>query len=115
MINDTREACVARDGVCRFTGWRSWRLEMHEIKSRAETRGLPPEQRFNTANCVMLSPAAHMLVTRNVIGIETDEAGADGTINFVLRNPDRAEWRGFLRNPYLVPSLLRWRSEPRAA
>lgn len=40
--------------------------EMHEVVSRAKTRGLPPEVRFNTANCVRLSRSCHRKVTGEV-------------------------------------------------
>src|SRR5687767_3689487 len=40
--------------------------EMHEIVSRAKTRGLHPEERFNIQNCVRLSRKCHAMVTGEV-------------------------------------------------
>ena len=48
-------ACIC--GECRP----SVKDEMNEVLSRAQTRGLPPEQRFNTGNCVRMSPKCHRL------------------------------------------------------
>lgn len=41
--------------------------EMHEDPSRAQTRGLPPEQRFNLFICGRVCPGCHQLATDNVI------------------------------------------------
>jgi hypothetical protein len=40
---------------------------MHEDPSRAKTRNLPPEERFNTKVCIRLSPKVHELVQRDKI------------------------------------------------
>lgn len=61
--------------------------EMHEVRSRAKTRGLPPEQRFNTANCVRLSRTCHHDTTGIVGGgkklrieVTNDLLGANGLV-----------------------------------
>jgi hypothetical protein len=42
---------------------------MHEDPSRAQTRGMPPEQRFNLVVCGRLCEFCHRDVTHNVIRI----------------------------------------------
>lgn len=53
-------ACIC--GRCRPSD----KDEMHEVVSRAKTRGLPPEVRFSTSNCVRLSRKCHVMVTGEV-------------------------------------------------
>ena len=59
---------------------------MHEIVPRSKTRGLPPEQRFSTANCVRLSQKCHHMVTGELghgkrLKIDADAAlGANGPV-----------------------------------
>jgi hypothetical protein len=66
-IAEVRAAVFAMDpacicGQCR----RSDTDQMHEVVSRAKTRGQPIETRFNTGNCVRLSRACHAMVTGEV-------------------------------------------------
>ncbi len=46
--------------------------QMHEDPSRAKTRGLPPDQRFNLLICGRLCAACHEDVTHNRIRIVFD-------------------------------------------
>lgn len=54
--------------------------EMHEIVPRSKTRGLPPEQRFNRANCVRLHRGCHRDVTekRTRMTFLDPKLGVDG-------------------------------------
>lgn len=61
--------------------------EMHELNSRAKTRGMAPEIRFSTKNCVRLSRKCHAMVTGEVghgkrlkIQILDDTLGANGPL-----------------------------------
>jgi hypothetical protein len=101
-----------RDRVCRFTSWPI--VQMNEIVSRAKTMRMAPERRFNGANCIMLSPDVHALFTAGVIAIvpEDVDAGADGTVRFVLRDDTSPLWRAFVRKCQQPLSLLRWVSQP---
>jgi ADP-ribose pyrophosphatase YjhB (NUDIX family) len=85
VIAAVREAVWKRDRVCRATGKARADDEMHEINSRAKTRGLPPEVRFNTRNCVRLSRKVHHELTANRLTIVVDKPslGADGPLRFV--------------------------------
>jgi hypothetical protein len=85
--------------------------------SRAKTRRMAPERRFNGANCIMLHPDVHALFTAGVLAIvpEDVDAGADGTVRFELRRPYAPEWRGFLdrrEQVYRPFPPLRWVSQP---
>jgi hypothetical protein len=84
VIAAVREAVNARDGGrCRFTKAAWPKPEMHEIKPRSATRGLPPEQRFNTRNCVMVAPEIHRRITLNqlMIVVHNQQEGADGELS----------------------------------
>lgn len=67
-----RRQVFARDAGCRICGGPG--DEMHEIVSRAKTRGLPNEQRWNLENCVRLCARCHREVTehRLRIGVALD-------------------------------------------
>lgn len=57
---------------------------MHEIRSRAQLRGKPPEEIFSTENCLMLCFECHHLVTARRILIETTtDRGADDKVKFI--------------------------------
>jgi hypothetical protein len=63
---------------------------MHEICSRAKLRGLPPEQIFNSRNCVILCVECHERVQRNQWTLHVrSRLGADGGIVFFKRPPTR--------------------------
>lgn len=87
---------------------------MHEIISRAQTRGRPPAERFNRRICIMLHPAVHLLVTRNVVRIVMLEPdiGADGAVLFQLRDDTSPLWRAFARQAISAHTTLRWESRP---
>jgi hypothetical protein len=67
QIIATHEAVAERDGTCilRGLGECLGRGEMNEHPSRAKTRGLPPEQRFNRAICHMLCVKHHRVGAAN--------------------------------------------------
>lgn len=86
QIAATRETVWIRDSTCRLCQGRRdpirSRDEMHEDPSRAKTRGLPPEQRFNTKICGRLCRVCHRDVTEHEITIlflEPD-LGFDGQV-----------------------------------
>lgn len=63
-------AIWAKRPCCQLCHGRRWRErlgpdEMHEDPSRAKTRGLPPEERFNERVCGRLCDACHRDVTEN--------------------------------------------------
>lgn len=82
QIRETHDKVWTRDLACRVTGIASDEDQMHEDPSRAQTRGMPPEVRFNTRVCVRLSPRIHQLVTEHKITLfKLDPMnGFDGTI-----------------------------------
>lgn len=88
VIVHTHELVWERDVVCRLChGERACWLpdQMHELVSRAQTRGLPADQRFSTVNCVRLCADCHRDVTENRIDITwLPDEGADGTLYFML-------------------------------
>jgi hypothetical protein len=62
------------------------RLEMHEIRSRAQLRGKAPEIIFSTTNCLMLCSAHHRDVTERRLWLRpATDAGADGVIQVEAR------------------------------
>jgi hypothetical protein len=79
-----------RDLACRVTGLRSEFDHMHEDPSRAKTRGLPPEQRFNRRVCIRLNAKIHQLVTEKKIRlVKVDpERGFDGPIQVIYVGTD---------------------------
>lgn len=93
VIAETRQAVFARDGACRMTGFAAETDECHEVVSRAHTRGMPPEARWNTRNCLRLSRAAHAKVTAHTVEIVfVDEVlGCDGGILFRVRQSNGRE------------------------
>ena len=64
------------------------RLEMHEMRSRAQLRGRPPEDIFNTANALALCSECHRRVTERKIELVAGADGADGKIVVIERRPD---------------------------
>lgn len=58
---------------------------MHEMASRAQLRGKPPEEVFTTRNCLRLCRDCHHDVTQHrKTLIPRTEAGADGVVDVVL-------------------------------
>jgi hypothetical protein len=90
-LKAVREKVFARDRACRAChgGRRNWlHDQMHELRSRAHTRGLPPEERFNTKNCVRLCADCHTDVTERRLWIyATTEDGADGYLEVSYQKP----------------------------
>lgn len=63
----TRFTCQVCHGTrCRFR----WQDAMHEDPSRAQTRGLPPEQRFNENICGRVGRECHQEITENRLRVE---------------------------------------------
>lgn len=87
QIQATRILVFARDSACRVTGLVGDDDAMHEDPSRAQTRGRPPEERFNTRICIRLNRRIHELVTDNKIEIvKVDPAlGFDGPIRVIYK------------------------------
>jgi hypothetical protein len=112
VIHAVYEHVSQRDGGCRFTGWTP--AEMNEIVSRAKTRGMRPERRFNGANCIMLHPLVHRCFTAGVLGIvaEDVDAGADGTVLFEVRDDASPLWHALLDETIRRGTILRWTSRP---
>lgn len=91
-ISATRKVIVERDRWCRCCPqiledvgekWNQLPVEMHEIKYRSQTRGLPIEERVNTGNCILLCRACHRAIHDNKINLHMKtEKGADGPITF---------------------------------
>lgn len=67
-ISRVRSAVVSRDGKCRSCGERG-RLEMHEVRSRAQLRGKHFTEIFTLQNCLMLCRECHRKVTEHRLDI----------------------------------------------
>jgi hypothetical protein len=81
IIAATREEVFRLDVVCGACGGRPRQTdEMHEVVSRAKTRGLPPTERFNRRVCIRLHRTCHHQTTLNEIRMAflDTEAGIDG-------------------------------------
>jgi hypothetical protein len=77
----THDLVWERDKACRVTRVTSENDTMHEDPSRAKTRGLPPEQRFNTRICIRLCPRIHEYVQRGkIILTKLTDDGFNGPI-----------------------------------
>lgn len=91
-VTATRVKVVERDRWCRSCPqviesagdkWSKPPLEMHEIKFRSQTRGLPIEQRVNTENCILLCRSCHRAIhDKKIILSVKSEKGADGPVAF---------------------------------
>jgi len=70
QIRTTHDRVWERDATCRYClGMRSANRAtdaMHEDPSRAKTRGLPPEQRFNAKTCGRACARCHADLTGDV-------------------------------------------------
>ena len=88
VIRAVRDVVRQRDLTCRVCGNvpAQGRLEMHEIRSRAQLRGKAPEIIFSTTNCLMLCSAHHRDVTERRLWLRpATDAGADGVIQVEAR------------------------------
>lgn len=85
QIAETRAKVFARDAACRVSGLSSEFDQMHEDPSRAQSRGRPPEERFNSKVCIRLNRDIHRLVTEKKIRlVKVDPAlGFDGPIRAI--------------------------------
>jgi hypothetical protein len=93
VIAEVRELVFALDGVCAVCGGAPRGTdEMHEVRSRAQTRGLPPEERFSRRNCVRLHRACHNDVTEHRVEMAfLDPAeGMDGGLVVQRRGSEEA-------------------------
>jgi hypothetical protein len=88
VIAATRAKVWLRDGACRYSRNASETDEMHEVVSRAKLRGRPPDEIFNTRNCLRLARAVHERVTRGQLRIEfLDVArGCNASVEFHDQN-----------------------------
>lgn len=112
-----RGVVFARSVVCQLCGEaeRSTPHEMHEVVSRARTRGLPPWMRFNPWNCCRLCRECHADVTDHRVDVVfmAPDHGADGALLAQRRLP------GLHRDipRYVVPAeagtaaLALWRTD----
>ena len=80
-------------GNCGLCGCSTMMGEMHESPSRAQTRGLPPEQRFSLAICERVHPACHAHVTENRWRVEFD----DDVLRFIGRYTVREKGKAIFR------------------
>lgn len=77
--------------------------EMHEVVPRSKTRGLPPEVRFSTLNCVRLSRRCHAKVTgelghgkRLTITFADPSLGANGLVTLTWKDGKSKMYRRLL-------------------
>lgn len=90
VVADVRGQVFTRDKACRACNGLRKRYrfgfiddEMHEIVPRSKTRGMEPEQRFNTQNCIRLCHWCHNDVTEKRLHIVAlSVMGADGEVVF---------------------------------
>jgi len=73
-IARTRQLVLKRDRRCRACASTVF-LEMHEMKSRSQLRGKPPEEIFNSFNCIMLCSTCHRQVTERIIKVTCPQCG----------------------------------------
>lgn len=88
VIKATREKVFARDRRCRACDGRRRNFlddQMDEVVPRSKTRGLPPEERFNTRNCIRYCALCHQDKTEHRMRAEFVDPvlGADGEVRHV--------------------------------
>lgn len=91
VIAATRKAVFARDTGCKGKCRRTSDLDqMHEVRSRAQLRNMPPEVIFNTRNCIRVCPRMHQLLTDNKADIifVDDTEGCDAAVVFTGKGCD---------------------------
>jgi hypothetical protein len=91
-VSAVRKKVVERDIWCRSCPqiietvgekWGQLPVEMHEIKFRSQTRGLPIEERINTGNCILLCRTCHRAIHDSKLKLYLkSEDGADGPVAF---------------------------------
>lgn len=92
QIRETHDKVWARDAMCRYCEGRRWANreddQLHEDPSRAQTRGMPPEQRFNRRGSVRVCPRCHEDLTgtigRKMTTRFLSDRGFDGPIEGVM-------------------------------
>ena len=96
QIRQTRERVVDREGDRCRCGCARRQLEMHETRpdTRAQTRGRPPAERFNTIICCLLSQHCHRLVTEGLLHVDRlTRRGCDGPLRFTSQErPQSRSW-----------------------
>lgn len=85
VIRVTRAKVFARDARCRACNGRRKNFlddQMDEMRPRSATRGLPPEERFSTANCIRYCALCHQDKTEHrLTATPLDPVlGADGPV-----------------------------------
>ena len=82
-IWSVRRELIKRDPRCRVCGeLLSKDAQIHEMVVRSQLRGRPPEEIFNTKNCLLLCLACHAEVHARKIDIipVDDDLGANGDV-----------------------------------
>ena len=102
VIKAVRADVFAASSVCACCGdnerqsaakWPKGAHEMNEDPSRAKTRGLPPELRFNLKVCMRICPGCHVKYTANTLrNVPLTEAGHSGSYDVQERHPVTREW-----------------------
>jgi 5-methylcytosine-specific restriction endonuclease McrA len=88
VILAVRRQLIKRDQRCRVCGeLLSKDAQMHEMVFRSQLRGRPPEEIFNTRNCLMLCLSCHADVHARKIDIipVDDDLGANGDVEVQRR------------------------------
>lgn len=85
VIGEVRAQVFARDRACRACGGTRRNFlpdQMDEMVPRSKTRGLPPEERFSTRNCIRYCALCHQDKTEHrLVAVPADPAlGADGEV-----------------------------------
>jgi 5-methylcytosine-specific restriction endonuclease McrA len=100
VITANRVVIFDRDACCRRCGAAGRDDDhCHEVKSRADLRGRPPEDIFNRQNCLRLCERCHLFVVHGWGGDREDivyddaERGCDGPVRFVPRPPKPRPWQ----------------------
>lgn len=92
VMRQTCACCGETEIQTRRRSPAKWTHEMHEDPSRAETKGRPPEERFNLVVCMRICPPCHRDYTANELRcVAKSEHGWLGPYNVERKNADR-EW-----------------------
>lgn len=97
VIAAVRNELVHRDTRCRVCGDAFSEglgaAQMHEVKSRARLRGRPPEDIFNTDNCILVCNECHTDIHAHRIELtplgHPDERGHYGRLRFAIKTRGR--------------------------
>lgn len=106
VVAAVRAEVFVLDTVCAVCGGRTLMLDqMHEVRSRSQTRGRPPEERFNRQNCVRLHRDCHRQVTEKLVLMAFVDAvaGMDGGLIVQRRgHTDAVVYRRGTQPPHAV-------------